>query len=324
MDPHIQFAVHLAGDQIGQAIEDEAEIAQALHDDAPAWLHLSADHADTSYWIDRHLDYLDPSIRAALIERQTRPRAVSIGSGLLVILRDINQNIGSDPEDMVSLRMWLDPHRIVSLSRHPIPSLPRMVERLRNGETGEGSGVLLADLVEDMTDRVEDLVSDLEDRTKALEAQVITSPREVPANEIADQRLELTELRRFLPPQRDAIHNMQRAGPALLNEPQRTKLAEQHDQLTRVVETLEALREQLQTIRDELEGARAERLNRNLYVLSVISAVFLPLGFLTGLMGINLAGMPGAHEPTAFWLFSAILLFIGIAVLALLRLFRIL
>ena len=39
-----------------------------------------------------------------------------------------------------------------------------------------------------------------------------------------------------------------------------------------------------------------------MYVLSVIAAVFLPLGFLTGLLGINVGGMPGADNAAAFWL----------------------
>ena len=51
----------------------------------------------------------------------------------------------------------------------------------------------------------------------------------------------------------------------------------------------------------------SDKLNRNMYVLSVIAAIFLPLGFLTGLFGINLAGIPGAENERSFWIFSAIL-----------------
>ena len=55
-----------------------------------------------------------------------------------------------------------------------------------------------------------------------------------------------------------------------------------------------------------LEG----KLNKNMYVLSVISAIFLPLGFLTGLFGINIGGIPGVEDPNAFWVFSGILVVI--------------
>jgi zinc transporter len=48
-------------------------------------------------------------------------------------------------------------------------------------------------------------------------------------------------------------------------------------------------------------------MNKNLYMLSVIAAVFLPLGFLTGLLGLNVGGVPGVDNPAAFWIFSGVL-----------------
>jgi zinc transporter len=56
-----------------------------------------------------------------------------------------------------------------------------------------------------------------------------------------------------------------------------------------------------------------------MYVLSIVAAIFLPLGFLTGLLGINVGGMPGSDNPQAFWIFSALLL---IAVVMQLLVFR--
>ena len=42
-------------------------------------------------------------------------------------------------------------------------------------------------------------------------------------------------------------------------------------------------------------------------MLSVIAAVFLPLGFLTRLLGINVGGVPWVDNASAFWIFSAML-----------------
>ena len=325
MHAPVVFAYALSGAARGAPLDSDAEIAAALRDDAPAWLHLQADHPGAEAWIDRHLDYLDPSVRDALTEVETRPRALRLGQGLLVNLRGINLNPGADPEDMVSLRLYIDPARIVTLSRRPLRSVEALAKEVRDGAGPERAGAHLAALVERITERIETHVADLETRADDLEAQTIAAPR-TPALRagIADQRLELTDLRRFLVPQRDAMRDIARCGLSWIEEPDARKLAEQLDQVIRVTETLEATREQLQTIRDEIEGARADRLNRNLYVLSVISAVFLPLGFLTGLMGINLAGMPGADWAPAFWTFTLGLAAAAAGVLGLLRIFDIL
>ncbi|MBJ3764149.1 zinc transporter ZntB [Maribius pontilimi] len=324
MDDHVVFAHHLAGTDRGRPIDSDADIARALRDDAPAWLHLSADHPDTTQWIDEHLSYLDPAIRAALIEPQVRPRALKLGEGLLVILRGINLNEGADPEDTISLRLYADPSRIVSMSRRRLQSVDVLAESIAGGKGPETSGAFLAQLVELLTDRIEEQVSDLDARSEALEAAVIEAPLSHYGSETTDQRLELADLRRVLPPQRDAVRDILRANMAWVGDPQRAILGEQLDQLTRVVETLDAIRDQLATIRTEIDAARDERLNRNLYVLSMISAVFLPLGFMTGLMGINLAGMPGAAWPPAFWVFCGLMAGLAIVVLAILRAFRLL
>ena len=47
-----------------------------------------------------------------------------------------------------------------------------------------------------------------------------------------------------------------------------------------------------------------------MYILSIISAVFLPLSFLTGLLGINIGGIPGAQNDNAFYIFTTILILI--------------
>ena len=55
-----------------------------------------------------------------------------------------------------------------------------------------------------------------------------------------------------------------------------------------------------------------EAINDRMYLLAIISALFLPLGFLTGLFGINVGGLPGVEDPNAFWWFCS-----GVAVIAL-------
>jgi zinc transporter len=71
---------------------------------------------------------------------------------------------------------------------------------------------------------------------------------------------------------------------------------------------LESLRERSHIIKDELSNALGDILNRNLYVLSVVSAIFLPLHFFAGLLGVNLSGIPYSDSPMAFGVFCMILL----------------
>ena len=71
--------------------------------------------------------------------------------------------------------------------------------------------------------------------------------------------------------------------------------------------TLDAIRDRAQVVRDQVVDIRAEAMNRQMLVLSVVAAIFLPLGLLTGLLGINVGGIPGAGTPWAFWAVCGIL-----------------
>lgn len=108
--------------------------------------------------------------------------------------------------------------------------------------------------------------------------------------------------RRYIAPQREAIQSLQSSELEWIGVKHVRLLAEQSDRLTRAVEELDAIRERLQIIKDEIAAITAERMNRNTYVLSIAAAVFLPLGFLTGLLGINVGGIPGTNSGEAFWL----------------------
>ena len=90
------------------------------------------------------------------------------------------------------------------------------------------------------------------------------------------------------------------AKPGLFKNRHLARLREVADDITRQVESLDAARERAAVVQDELMNRMSEQINKNMYVLSVIAGVFLPLGFVTGLLGVNVDGIPGDETPWAF------------------------
>jgi zinc transporter len=68
----------------------------------------------------------------------------------------------------------------------------------------------------------------------------------------------------------------------------------------RYIEELDTIRDKVSLIQEELSNKLSEQMNKKMYVLSIISVIFLPLTFLTGLLGINVGGIPGAQNENAF------------------------
>ncbi|MDH5798208.1 MAG: zinc transporter ZntB, partial [Paracoccaceae bacterium] len=90
----------------------------------------------------------------------------------------------------------------------------------------------------------------------------------------------------------------------------------------RSFEELEAITQRLQVLQDYIFSQRSEETSRNGMILSIVAAIFLPLGFLTGLFGVNIAGMPGMEWPWAFTVLTGISVVIGIALYFLFRVLR--
>jgi len=323
-DDFIQFAYAMSGPDRGRRLTDDERIAAALAAPEPAWIHMRTDRPETRAWIARHLDYIAEPIRTALLQDETRPRATVHGDGVLVILRGVNTNPGAEPEDMVAVRLWVQAGRIVSLGRRPLASLSELAEVVGSGAGPDRAGAFLCGLVERLNARIDAYLTRTDDETDLLEENVLRDPDKGLRARVTDLRGELVDIRRFLVPQREAVATLARTQVDLIDPDDRGRLEEALERLTRAVEEVESLRDRLIVVKDELNTALSDRLNKNLYLLSVISAVFLPLGVLTGLMGINLAGMPGANWPPAFWVFTGLLgviLAIQIAILWVLRWF---
>ena len=114
-------------------------------------------------------------------------------------------------------------------------------------------------------------------------------------------------LKRYLGPQKEALTQLIATNSTLISDDHRASLFETNDHLTRHIEDLEMLRERASAAQDSIMTQLSEQLNERLYLLAIISGLFLPLGFLTGLLGVNLGGIPGADNDSAFFIFLAAL-----------------
>lgn len=315
MQPFLRFAYALSGARAGQALTDEDEVAALLQAPDLAWLHMQADSPQTPDWISAHLGYLDAHALSGLVATETRPRAYALDEGAVVFLRGINTNEGADPEDMVSIRLWVDKARIVSLSIRQLGSVGDIEDLIRAGRGPVTAGEFLALLVERLTFRMEGFLTSLDEATDEIEEVMLDGPSASLRHQIGEVRRKVLAFRRYLLPQREALSRLTLGDIPFIDRPAERRLREATDRVVRALEELDSMRERLSVVRDEMTNALSERLNRNLYLLSLISAVFLPLGFLTGLFGVNLAGMPGADWSSAFWMFSgALALIIGLQI----------
>jgi len=278
----------------------------------PIWIHLDRNFSETSDWI-RDDSGIDPIIAEALVAPETRPRAVTRPDGILTILRGVNLNPGAVPEDMVGLRIWIERNRIITVRFRRLQAIQDIRDELGQGHGPESPGQFLATVAERLADRMEPIINGLAEDLDALESAVEGSSDDTPRRTLRTLRHRAIALRRYLAPQRDALIRLFMDNTELLSPADKMAMHEVGDRMIRYVEELEEAREHALVLQDELVTKLSERMNKTMYLLTIVAAIMLPLSFVTGLLGINVGGIPLAESEHGFEIVCALMLGIGVA-----------
>jgi zinc transporter len=288
------------------------ELRELKPGDGVVWLHLDYSDPELARWV-REESGVAAVVTESLLAPETRPRSLVLGEGLLVILRGVNQNPGADPEDMVSVRIWMAGDRIISSGQRKLLSIDDLCMEIEQGTGPATQGEFLVRLGELMADRIGDVVNDIDDVADSLEDELLTAEHHELRFALSSLRRQIVALRRYLAPQRDALARLITERSPLISDLVQMQLRELTDRMTRFIEDLDEARDRASVTHEELLNRLAELTNRRMYLLTMIAAIFLPLSFITGLLGINVGGIPGADDRHAFLAVIGLLAVISVA-----------
>ena len=274
------------------------------------WVHLQREAPASRDWLERESG-LDEVLCEALLSSESRPRCEPYGEGVLLSLRGVNLNPNADPDDMVALVLHADAQRVVSVRRRRIMAVDSIRASIEAGRAPATPGDFLATLSEGLVERMGPVIDELEEEVADLEEALVAGRPEGIRLKLTELRSTAIGLRRYIAPQREAMSRLLGVQAEWISAIDRRWLREVGDRITRYVEDLDAARERAQIVQEELAARVSEQINRNMYVLSIITAIFLPLGLITGYLGINVGGIPGAEWRWAFLAVGGVLL--GIA-----------
>jgi zinc transporter len=312
------ICAYLFGGQGGGRALGWPEIADWRPQHGLLWVHLDRAGSEARRWLQEHGGF-DPLIAGALLAEEVRPRALRVEDALLVVLRGVNLNPGADPEDMVGIRVWLEPTRVVTVRHRRLMAINDLREALdaRRGPTGPGQFLVM--LSARLIERMGPVIDDLIDEVDRLEDAVVTAHSAELRGALGNLRRKAIALRRYLAPQREVMARLAMEQTSWLQADDKAYLREVSDRTTRIVEDLDAARERAGVVQDELNSRISDQMNRTMYLLTVVAAVLLPPSLLTGLLGVNVAGMPGADNPLSFAVVVGLIIALAVVEIAVLR-----
>lgn len=273
------------------------------------WLHWDRSHPQTHTWL-RTASGLSEFACNLLLEENTRPRLLALpDQELLLFLRGINLNPGAEPEDMVSVRIFAAAQRVISLRLRPLRATEELIEQLIAGRGPKTASELILYLSQYLTDKIQELVGELSEAVDNEEEKTDADERYTPDHgKLLHIRRRAAGLRRFLGPQRDIYGQMSRIKLPWFVDDDADYWNELNNSLTRYLEELELTRERVGLLLESEDRRLREHMNRTMYRFGIITGIFLPMSFLTGLLGINVGGIPGSDSPYGFLVACALIL----------------
>ncbi|RYE01408.1 MAG: zinc transporter ZntB [Sphingomonadales bacterium] len=279
---------------------EEVPLKQALGLQAElTWIHLTTNDERAKAWLDGGAK-LSPYVVEALTAAETRPRCDAVGPGAVINLRGLSSEEMAASDPLASIRIYALEGHVFSVTRKRLNAVPVVQGQIKAGAILD-PGDLIAALAQAITEELDPVVADLGDSLDDCEERIATSHAFELRRLVNQARVQAIGFRRFLVPQRTALEKLANIGVAWLGDDDRLHLNAAADRAARMAEELESIRERAALVHETLTDLRAEQIDQRSLIIAVAAMVFLPLTFVTGLLGMNVAGIPFAHEPWAFW-----------------------
>ncbi len=217
------------------------------------WLHMCIRHRETESYLSSAAG-LDNLISAAMVSEDTRSRLRVHGQGVMVLLKAMRlraDGVGH-PEDMVSMRIWIDEGRVITTREEDVDPILELAEDISQGRGPATPGDFLCDLIEVHLAEASEQVEKLEDGVDLISNMLVHHQTEAACPSMANTQTAISGFLRHLGPQRAVFQKLTTLVVPPLNTNHRGRLEDHLNQLLRLLETLENLRDRIDILSEAL------------------------------------------------------------------------
>ncbi len=275
------------------------------------WMHLSLSEDKIDNWVNKKSGLSKPFAKFLLDERN-RPRLLKEGDKFCLSLRAINFNVGEDPDDMVFLHIYMEKNMIITIRHQKVLAIDSIRTSLENNSGPKDSSEFLLQILTKISRKIGKVIQNIDDQVDDIEESVVEKADIKLRSSLSRLRRQAINLRRFLYPQREVLNYLGEIEISWFNPKAINQIRELIEKYIHYLEEIDSARDRAAITHEEINSIYSEQLNQTMYVLSIVATIFLPLGFLTGLLGINVGGVPGTNNSQAFLIVCIVLILVGL------------
>jgi magnesium transporter len=288
-----------------------------------AWVHVTAPDQEVATELAERFGWHPLDVEDILSKRQ-RPKVDDYPDYLFAVLHFPWYDSSVQRLNAAELDIALGPDYLVTMPNVPLLPVDRLFNRCAEDEAfrdelfAKGSGRLLYEVLDDLFDYCFPILDKIAHKLDKIEDDIHEVRSEDLVRDISDVKQEIISYRKIMKPQRPTLRVLERKVERFLPEDLELYFDDIVDASERIWDVLDNYKEVVEALEDTNESVIAHRHNDVLRVLTVFSAVLLPLTFIASIFGMNVV-YPGEGTHEAFWVIAAAMVGIGVGLLGFFR-----
>lgn len=254
-------------------------------------------------------------------ENRHYPKIEEFPDYLYFIVHGVTANTSPDRFNTIELDGFLGPNYVITYHHEMFRSINNVKKQLTTSPVAcqRGSAFLLHQILDQIVDYYSPVLDDFDERIDQLEANIFSlkQPNNAILEDIMELKRSVLRLRRISAKQMDIFYRMSRGEVHLIPQQMLPFYRDIYDHLIRVTDLAENYRDLISGALEAYLSVVSNRMNEIMKVLTIFSAIMLPLTFIAGLYGMNFDNLPELHWAYSYFVVLGIMLFVALGMLGL-------
>ena len=286
------------------------------------WINIDGLHdIEVIEKIGRHFG-LHPLVLEDIVNTEQRPKLEDFGDHIFVVLKMLYYDKEKNELEAEQVSLIFGLNFVISFQERLGKIFEPLRERIRKGKgrvRKSGADYLAYALIDSIVDNYFVILEQFGERIEDTEQELATNPTQETLQTIRALKKEMIFLRKSIWPLREVVNSLERGESPLIHESTGIYLRDVYDHTIQIIDAVESYRDMLSGMLDVYLSSISNKMNEVMKVLTIFAAIFIPLTFVAGIYGTNFSFIPELEWQWSYFVFLAVLVLIGISMLAYFR-----
>lgn len=305
-----------------KTIEDLQICESYKNKDSVTWISVTGIHESKKIEEICNLFDIHPLIQEDILNTQQRTKIEEFDNYLFITFKNIFYSETTLNVETEQISLILGKNFLLSFQEAQSELFSEISQRIKSAKgtiRNKKSDYLLYKILDTAVDQYFVMIDRIGDQVEDIEEETMNYPNNRTSFKIQAIKKELLVLSKHILPMREALNKLEAGGTDLIEQKNLNYFRDVYDHTYQAYDTIENHRSLLSDLMNIYYTTMSNRLNQVMKVLTIISTIFMPLSFITGVFGMNFKYFPGLNHPDAYYIFWVI---VGVVCLGMLIYFK--